>query len=54
MERGSQSEWVRSPEDLRDFFSYVLLSAPDEFPVEDFLAPDEQMNLALQRFRWVE
>lgn len=28
-----------------DFISYVLLCAPDEFPEEDYLPPDEQMTL---------
>ena len=28
-----------------DFISYVLLCAPDDFPDEDYLSPDEQMTL---------
>ncbi|WP_175832394.1 hypothetical protein [Burkholderia cepacia] len=28
-----------------DFISYVLLSAPDDFPEEDYLSADEQMTL---------
>ncbi|ALX11477.1 hypothetical protein P350_07915 [Burkholderia cepacia JBK9] len=28
-----------------DFISYVLLSAPDDFPAEDYLSADEQMTL---------
>lgn len=43
--RRSMSEWIKDVEDLRDMFSYVLLSAPDEFPLEDYLTPGEQMNL---------
>jgi hypothetical protein len=30
---------------LHDFIGYMVLSAPDCFPVEDFLQPDEQMTL---------
>jgi hypothetical protein len=30
---------------LSDFVGYVVLCAPDAFPEEDFLQPDEQMNL---------
>lgn len=28
-----------------DFISYVLMNAPDDFPEEDYLQQDEQMNL---------
>jgi hypothetical protein len=31
--------------ELWDHIAYVLLYAPDQFPYEDFLAPDEQMTL---------
>lgn len=31
--------------EYRNMIGYVVLSAPDEFPVEDYLAPDEQMTL---------
>ncbi|NWK44741.1 hypothetical protein [Ralstonia pickettii] len=37
--------WVRNFGGYVDFISYVLLSAPDDFPEEDYLSPDEQMNL---------
>ncbi|WP_299322366.1 hypothetical protein [Parasphingopyxis sp.] len=38
-------EWVKDIDALHDFVSYVVLCAPDEFPVEDFLEDHEQMNL---------
>ncbi len=31
--------------EYRDMIGYVVLRAPDEFPVEDYLADDEQMTL---------
>lgn len=37
--------WVKDIDSLYDFIGYVVLGAPNEFPVEDFLPPDEQMNL---------
>lgn len=37
--------WIHSFETYVDFISYVLLSAPDDFPYEDFLRDDQQMNL---------
>src|SRR5689334_1304036 len=37
--------WVRDIPTFRDFISYVLLSAPHDFPEEDFLGHSEQMNL---------
>ena len=36
---------VESIDELWDHIAYVLLYAPDGFPYEDFLAPDEQMTL---------
>lgn len=39
------SLWIQDLNALRDFIGYVVLSAPDNFPEEDFLQPDEQMNL---------
>jgi hypothetical protein len=36
---------VTGPDALYDFIGYVVLCAPDDFPVEDYLAADEQMNL---------
>ena len=35
---------VRSVDDLWNHIAYVMAYAPDQFPVEDFLADDEQMN----------
>jgi hypothetical protein len=37
--------WVQDLEEFREFISLVLLSAPNDFPVEDFLQPDEQLDL---------
>ena len=37
--------WIQDLNSLRDFVGYVVLCAPDNFPEEDFLKPDEQMNL---------
>jgi len=37
--------WVKNLNDLLDFLSYMVLYAPDEFPEEDYLSPEEQMNL---------
>lgn len=31
--------------EYRNMIGYVVLGAPDQFPVEDYLAPDEQMTL---------
>ena len=36
---------IKSVDDLWDFIAYVLGSAPDQFPVEDFLTEDQQMDL---------
>lgn len=41
----SLGKWVNSLDDLQDFISFVILYAPDEFPEEDFLAPNEQLDL---------
>ncbi len=30
---------------FKDFVAFVRLCAPSDFPVEDYLKPDEQMNL---------
>ena len=38
--------WVHDVRSLRDFISYVIVHAPDEFPQEDYLQAHEQMNLA--------
>jgi hypothetical protein len=37
--------WVTKFDSLYDFIGYVVLSAPDEFPQEDFLRPEDQMTL---------
>ena len=39
--------WVKSDAGFRDFLSLVIVHAPDEFPEEDFLAPEEQLTLDL-------
>jgi recombinational DNA repair protein (RecF pathway) len=39
--------WVKSESGFRDFLSLVIVHAPDEFPEEDFLEPEEQLTLDL-------
>ncbi len=39
--------WVKDIDSLFDFIGYVVIYAPDRFPVEDYLAPGEQMTLAM-------
>ena len=36
---------MKSVDDLWNHIAYVLGYAPDHFPYEDFLAPEEQMTL---------
>lgn len=36
---------IKSIDDLYDHIGYVVLRAPDRFPVEDYLPTDEQMTL---------
>lgn len=36
---------IESVDDLWNLIAYVLLYAPDSFPNEDFLNPEEQMTL---------
>lgn len=36
---------IKSVDDLWNHIAYVMAYAPDQFPVEDFLADNEQMNL---------
>jgi hypothetical protein len=36
---------IRSLPHLYDFIGYMVLRAPDRYPTEDFLEPDEQMTL---------
>lgn len=38
-------DWISSFESYMDFISYVLLSAPNDFPREDFLSEEDQMDL---------
>ena len=35
----------RAIAEYHDFLAYVLIHAPNEFPEEDYLPPDEQMTL---------
>ena len=37
---------MKSVNDLWNRIAYVLAYAPNNFPVEDFLRPDQQMNLS--------
>jgi len=37
--------WVRDINDLYDFLSLVIVHAPDDFPHEDYLSEEEQLNL---------
>lgn len=37
--------WVKDIDSLYDFLGYVVLRAPNRFPVEDYLPADEQMTL---------
>ena len=37
--------WIRDTQSFKDFVGYVVLSAPDSFDEEDYLQPDQQMNL---------
>jgi hypothetical protein len=37
--------WVRDIDSFYDFIGFVIVSAPDEFPREDYLSDDEQLNL---------
>jgi hypothetical protein len=36
---------MKSLDDLWNHIAYVLACAPNDFPAEDFLSPDEQMTL---------
>ncbi|MRW94279.1 hypothetical protein GJ699_30320 [Duganella sp. FT80W] len=38
-------KWIRDLDSLYDFLGYVVLRAPDHFPKEDYLRPEEQMTL---------
>lgn len=37
--------WVKDIDSFYDFIGYVVLRAPNRFPVEDYLPAEEQMNL---------
>ena len=37
--------WVKDINSFYNFIGYVVLCAPDRFPVEDYLPPDQQLNL---------
>jgi len=37
--------WVKDFEGMLDFLSLVIVHAPDDFPKEDYLHDDEQLNL---------
>jgi hypothetical protein len=37
--------WVDNTADLYDFLANVIVCAPDDFIEEDFLPPDQQLNL---------
>ena len=39
------SSWIQDLNSLWDFIGYVVLCAPDAFPEEDYLQPEDQMNL---------
>jgi hypothetical protein len=44
-ENGLGNFGVHDLHSFKDFVVYVLAYAPDMFPAEDWLRPDEQMNL---------
>lgn len=35
---------IKDVTELKDFVGYAILCAPDRFPMEEFLKPDQQMN----------
>jgi hypothetical protein len=37
--------WVRDLLGLHDFIAHVVLGAPDDFPIEDYRASDDQLTL---------
>jgi len=37
--------WIESLEDLYEFISMVVVYAPNDFPKEDFLSDQEQLDL---------
>lgn len=36
---------IKTVDHLYNLIGYVVLSAPDSFPIEDYLEPDKQMTL---------
>jgi hypothetical protein len=44
---------INSVDDLYNYIGYVVLRAPNRFPVEDYLPPDQQVTLekAFDRLR---
>lgn len=38
---------MKSVDDLYDHIGYVVLRAPDRFPIEDYLPADQQMTLEM-------
>jgi len=38
---------LKTVDDLYNHIGYVVLCAPDKFPVRDYLRPEDQMNLDL-------
>jgi hypothetical protein len=38
-------KWIKNLNGLYNFIGYVVLFAPDKFPKEDYLKPEEQMTL---------
>lgn len=43
--RGTRVANLKTVNDLFYHIGYVVLCAPDKFPVRDYLAPDKQMDL---------
>lgn len=37
--------WIKNLNTFRDFVSLVVVHAPDDFPREDYLSDDEQLDL---------
>jgi len=37
--------WIQSYQEFYEFLAKILLCAPDDFPEEDYLPEDKQLNL---------
>lgn len=37
--------WIKDIDSLYDFIGYVVIHAPDRFPTEDYLLPEQQMTI---------